>query len=163
MDQLEFAGNIINGVGTHSELFIPGRSKLMNCPHDWPEKLFPGSLNVRISKFPAEFAARGLLPLAKSLDTAGFEPQFTIPRDLMLNNKLNAAQGFLHRGDAQVWSALLITSGQEALCWTLRRFGSGLTDQIELVSSVGLRSELSLTRDREWPAVVRMFGHWRRS
>jgi CTP-dependent riboflavin kinase len=163
VDQLEFVGNVINGIGKHSELFIPGRPQLSDCPVDWPIKLFSGSLNVRISKYPDEFAARGLPPLVTSLDIASFEPQFTIARHLMHINALAATQAMPHRGNAQVWRASLITSNREVQCWVLRRFGSALKDQIELVSSISLRNELGLVRDREWPAVVRMFGRWRSS
>jgi hypothetical protein len=162
MDQLEYVGNIVNGIGKHAELLVPGRSQLLNCPVDWPEKLFPGSLNVRISKYPAEFTQRGLPLSAKTLDVMAFEPIFIIPRDRMLNNKLTATQTMPDRGDGQVWSTLLTASEHTMRCWTLRRIGSGLSDQIELVSSAGLRNELGLTRDREWPVVVKIFGHWRR-
>jgi hypothetical protein len=160
---LEFAGNVVNGIGKHSELFIPGRSELPECPLDWPEKLFPGSLNVRISKYPNEFASRGLPPFATALDVAGFEPQFTIEQHLILENKLTATQAMPRRGEAQIWRALLIAPNHEVGCWILRRFGSALKDQIELVSSIGLRNELGLASDREWPVVVRMFGRWRSS
>ena len=163
MDQIEFAGKVVNGIGKHSELFVPGRSEVPDCAIGWPEKLLPESLNVRISKYPDEFAARRLPPFVATLDIAGFEPQFKIARHLMLNNTLAATQTMPHRGDAQVWMASLITSKQEVSCWVLRRFGSALKDQIELVSSVGLRNELGLTRDGNWPVVLRMFGRWQKA
>lgn len=129
-------------------------------PMDWPETLFPGSLNVRVAHFPKEFAARGLQPSAKALDTAGFAPEFMIRQELMLNNKLTATPSMPQRGTAQIWRASLEAADQQAPCWVLRRFGSGLDDQIELVSSASLRELMGLPCEQEWPAAVTMFCRW---
>jgi hypothetical protein len=95
------------------------------------------------------------------LDVAGFEPDFTIAQTLMRNNQLTPVPTMPNRGAAQVWRALLIVVNTQTKCWVLRRFGSGLGDQIELVSNIRLRDTLGLTRDRQWPATVTMFGEWR--
>jgi len=161
VESLNFGGIVINGYGKHSELVIPGRSALQSCPSDWPEKLIPGSLNILVSKFPAEFSARKLPASAKTLDIAGFEPAFTIAQTLMRNNRLTPLPNMPNKGTAQVWRALLIIADSQTKCWVLRRFGSGLEDQIELVSDIRLRDTIGLTRDRQWPAIVTMFGNWR--
>lgn len=163
MDQLEFAGSVVNGIGRHSELVIPGRLKIPGCPNDWPEELFPGSLNVLVTRYPDEFVSRGFPPVVTTLDVAGFEPQFSIARHLMHNNTLVATPAMPRRGDAQVWMASLVASEQEVRCWVLRRIGSALREQIELVSNVKLRDNLNLSRERRWPVVVKMFGYWRTS
>ncbi len=46
VDGLKFEGVVAAGIGKHSELIVPGRVVLREPPHDWPEVLFPGSLNV---------------------------------------------------------------------------------------------------------------------
>jgi hypothetical protein len=52
MDKLEFEGTVINGLGTHSELLVPGRALLPQAPTDWPETVHPGSLNLRVASYP---------------------------------------------------------------------------------------------------------------
>jgi len=160
MDELKFAGNIINGIGKHVELFVPGRNDIPTAPDDWPAKLFPGSLNVRIVEWPEEFVSHNLAPSAKVLDTAGFAPALTIPQNLMGNNQLTPIAAMPHKGTAQVWRATLEIADQELFCWVLRRFGSGLSMDLELVSDIGIRTKFGLTKDREWPAIVRMYGQW---
>lgn len=160
MNELRFSGKIVNGFGKHAELVVPGKSALPEAPTDWPEKLFPGSLNLLVTEFPFEFASRGLPTSAKVLDTAGFAPEFTIRQELMLNNKLKVTPTMPHRGTAQIWRASLEAADQRASCWVLRRFGSGLSNQIELVSVESLRELMGLLREQEWPATVTMFGRW---
>lgn len=162
MDELIFSGLIVNGIGGHSELIIPGRNDLEDAPAEWPERLFPGSLNVRVICYPPEFASRGLRSSTKVLDTAGFEPELVIPQAKMINNKLTPTVAFPTRGTAQVWRASIITEGRMIECWVLRRIGSGLADQIELVSEIKLRARLGVGREREWPARVIMQGRWQK-
>jgi hypothetical protein len=162
VNELKFAGRIVNGIGKHAELVIPGRNNLEGAPAEWPDHLFPGSLNLLVFQYPDEFIARGLQPSTRALDTAGFEPEFTIRQDLMLNNMFAATETMPHRGTAQVWRASLATVGGEMSCWVFRRFGSGLENHIELVSAIGLRSRLGLSCDQEWPAVVTMSGRWQK-
>jgi hypothetical protein len=152
---------IVNGIGKHSELLVPGRSDF-ECPiADWPVRLFPGSLNVRVSGYPDEFVRRGLRRSIAALDSAGFEPEFTIPQAQLGNNRLTPVLGMPDRGNAQVWRASLSANGLERTCWALRRIGSALTQDIEIVSSVSLRTSLGAERVRDWPAVVTMQGRWR--
>jgi CTP-dependent riboflavin kinase len=163
MNDLKFAGKIVNGIGKHAELVIPGCNILPMAPADWPEQLYPGSLNLSVSQYPDEFTARGLQPSTKALDMAGFEPEFTIRQNLMLNNRLTATETMPNRGTAQVWRASLKVIDREVSCWVLRRFGSTLANQIELISPIGLRGELGLSHEQEWSAVVTMFGRWQNS
>lgn len=160
MDELVFKGRVVNGIGRHAELHVPGKSLLSAAPDDWPEKPYPGSLNILVTQWPDAFSERKLAHSAKSLDMGGFAPAFTIPQNEMGNNQLGPRPDMAHRGTAQVWRALLNASDKETPCWVLRRFGSGLRDHIELVSEVGLRDSLGLSRDKEWPASLRMFGEW---
>ena len=46
----------------HHLPWIPGRDELIAAPSEWPERLWPGSLNVWIAAdgYLPEFAARGL-------------------------------------------------------------------------------------------------------
>ena len=161
MDQIKFSGSVVNGIGRHVELFVPGSGSVEKAPMDWPERLCPGSLNVRISRYPELFTERGLALTTKTLDVAGFQPAFTIPQAVLGNNQLKATLAMPHRGQGQVWRAVLEVSGRNMPCWVLRRFGSGLADQLELVSHKKMRDELQLTRDKEWPAVVTVFGQWK--
>ena len=160
MDELTFGGMIINGIGRHVELALPGRRELSEAPEDWPDALTPGSLNLRVTEFPAEFGALKLEPSVKSLDVAGFAPAFTIAQDAMGNNRLRPNSEMPHRGTAQVWRAVLSVESKQTPCWVLRRFGSGLRDQIEMVSEMHLRTALGLTVNHDWPASVTMFGTW---
>jgi hypothetical protein len=160
MDELIFIGNVVNGCGKHVELVVPGRNEISGAPADWPERLCPRSLNLLVSVYPPEFAARSIAKTAKSLDTSGFLPEFRIPQAAMKNNKLTPLPDMRDRGAAQVWRATLEANGQTRPCWVLRRFGSGLDKAIELVSETKLRDELSLLRERNWPAKVIMRGAW---
>lgn len=163
MDKLTFVGEIIKGRGGHKELGIPGRADLLGAPADWPARLFAGSLNVLIrpSGYPQEFTGRCIKLTVQSLDFAFFRPEFTIPRDQMRNNKLNAIPSMPNRGEAQVWRARLLVEGQNIVCWVRRRFGSGLTQELELVSGEGIRSTYKLPEEVRWPATVEVYGKWR--
>lgn len=159
-DHLEFMGKIVNGRGHHAELGIPGRILLPNAPEGWPEMLCPGSLNVLVNRYPQEFRARGLPDSVRTLDSGGFRPAFAIPPRLMSNNKLIPTSDAPSRGTAQVWRATITANGITAQSWVLRRIGSGLRDELELVSSEALRAVLGTDRTRDWPAEVTMWGQW---
>lgn len=155
---LVFDGVVINGRGGHAELGVPGRHELPSAPHDWPEQLFPGSLNLRVLQYPSEFRGRGLPESVKVLDAIPFGPEFTIPHGAMRNNKLTPTPAMPRRGTAQVWRTQLTANGHTVMCWVLRRIGSGLGRELELVSAEGLRAKLGLCRETEWPARVTVWG-----
>lgn len=132
-DELVFTGEVINGRNGHHQLVIPGRNDLQDAPKDWPEKLFPGSLNVLVSSYPVELGQRGLTNSVKVFDTAGFRPALAIPQAKMINNLLAPHQGMPERGKAQVWRATVTSNGKTIGCWVLRRIGSGLAQELELL------------------------------
>ncbi len=90
MDKLVFRGHIGSGVGNYSKMVIPGRTALACAPDDWPETLYPGSLNVKIVKdrYPDELLARCAGKLLQKLDSQVFSPAFEIPHDAIKGNKL---------------------------------------------------------------------------
>src|SRR6516164_917977 len=107
MNKLEFRGKVASGVGRYSTLSIPGRSKLNQAPSDWPESLFPGSLNVCVDAYPLGPAGRTLLTRVKELDRGRFAPTFEIRREDIGNNQLGPRPDLPRCGDAQVWRAEL--------------------------------------------------------
>jgi hypothetical protein len=119
MDNLVFAGDIVNGIGKHSRLIVPGGDKLPHPPNDWPVVLVPGSLNVHIKKYPDSFQQRGMGLSFDELDSGHFEPAFEIPQSLMLNNKLTPIPSNPRRGIAQIWKASIAANGYHMDCWVL--------------------------------------------
>jgi hypothetical protein len=159
-DRLRFEGFVTAGIGRHSELGIPGRADVATAPTDWPERLFPGSLNVRITAYPKAFAQHRLPETIRSLDSGLFVPTFEVRRDEIRNNRLSPTDAVPRRGDAQVWRATIETTDAMicASCWALRRFGSQVGEQLELVADIRLRD---LGLDDERRVVVAVFGSWR--
>ena len=137
-----FKGQISKGIGRHVELYVPGRDELENCHPDWPRKLQPGSLNVRISPdgYPDIFNEAGHRLTVKSLDNRIIKCAFEIPHISFGNNLLLPTKQKPTRGTAQVWSVLLEANGHSVPCWVLRRIGSGLGDVLEVVSHLYLRA-----------------------
>jgi len=160
MDELEFEGVIAAGIGKHSELIVPGRVVLRETPHDWPEVLFPGSLNVRVEEYPEALGRHGLLNRIAELDKSLFRPAFEIPREDLGNNQIYPRPGVPRGGDAQVWRAQIKTldGSLTLMCWALRRFGSGVGEQLEFVAAQKLRS-LGLEDNQR--VAVSLFGSWR--
>ena len=161
MDKLEFEGTVINGLGKHRELLVPGRSFLPQAPPDWPETFQPGSLNLKVTSYPPVWRRRGLGNSVKELDSGIFLPQFVISQNQLGNNLLSPTPAKPKRGIGQIWRASLAANGGELDCWILRRIESGLRDVLELVSGYPIRSRMGLERTRDWPATVTVYGHWR--
>jgi hypothetical protein len=159
VDELRFEGAVKAGIGRHSELIVPGRGVLRDAPHDWPESLCPGSLNIRVDHYPAVLDQRGLSNRIAELDRSLFRPEFEIPRDLLGNNQLRPRSGVPRGGDAQVWRARLTTlDGSLTLrCWALRRFGSRVGEQLEFVAAEKLRAQ-GLEEAQRVEACL--FGRW---
>jgi hypothetical protein len=160
MAELVFGGVVASGVGQHATLGVPGWDILQNVPHDWPRTLFPGSLNVKVDRFPESLSQRGLPPSVTSLDSCLFLPAFEILRAEFVNNRLAPREGSPRCGDGQVWRAniLPIGSHEHIHCWALRRFGSRVGEQLELVSEKRLRSDALQDNQR---LIVTLFGSWR--
>jgi len=151
MESIAFEGSIVSGVGRHVELQVPGRENLPHAPKDWPTVLCKGSLNVRIQQdgYPDLFEQIGLPKTTKSLDKKPIKCSFEIGQSEFGNNQLVPNDAMPHKGAAQVWRAILTTTETGIACWVLRRYGSGLGDQIEIVSAAHLRSEYHLTDGQE--------------
>jgi hypothetical protein len=159
VSELVFWGTVCDGIGKHSTLHVPGRSELKDAPQDWPERLFPGSLNVRALRYPRDFSAHGLKETMASLDSGEFTPAFEILRHQLGNNRLGPRPGIPRGGDAQVWRARISAdNGLTLKCWGLRRFGSGVCDQLEFVAELRLR-DAGLHNGQMVSAVL--LGTWR--
>jgi hypothetical protein len=136
MDELVFEGLVVKGHGWFADMVVPGREKLAEAPPDWPEVLEPGSLNLKVLSYPAEFEAHGLRATVTELDRLRFRPVLVIPREAIIGNRLRAEEGQLSKGVAQVWRARFECAGGSLNCWVMRRIGSGYTDRLEVVASV---------------------------
>lgn len=129
-------------MGCHASLFVPGRALIAQADEDWPLTLYPGSLNIRVDSLPPQLKEKGLPASVEALDNRLFAPAFEIRRDQFGNNKLRPTPEMPRRGDAQVWRAKIMTDGREIVeCWVLRRFGSRVEEQLEIVANRRLRGE----------------------
>jgi hypothetical protein len=149
MRKLEFIGTVRSNEGAFSrEMVIPGRKRLVLAPKDWPEKLAPGTLNIAIRNngFPNDFDQLGKGDGLKKLDEGKFWPELAIPPWQIEGNTLEPTPDEPVRGSAQVWRAELQvpSTGKSATCWMLRRLGSDIISEIELVSHEHLRRRLNL-------------------
>ena len=146
LEPLVFVGAITSGVGKHVELHVPGRDEMPQAPADWPSVLCRGSLNVRIlvDGYPALFLQQRFGNTVRSLDTNCYPCAFEISQSQFGNNMLLPNPSEPRKGSAQVWKAVLTTNDQNIPCWVLRRYRSGLTDQLELLSDRHLRTAYHL-------------------
>lgn len=137
---LTFHCVVRSGKGRHSRIAIPGKHKLRDSADDWPEQLYPGSLNALIlaGGYPEGFDALGRGVGMKKLDEGAFCPAFVIPADQITSNS---------RGDGQVWRAIVLvpSTGAECACWVFRRIRSTIRRQIELVANERLRDRLGIS------------------
>jgi hypothetical protein len=161
MDKLEFEGHVVNGIGRHRELVVPGRSLLPQAPEDWPETLARGSVNIRITSYPPAWRDHGLAENVKALDTDVYPALFLISQSQFGNNQLHPTPSKPKRGIGQVWRATLTANSDKLDCWVLRRIDSALWDVLEIVSADSIRSRMNLDPTTNWPATVAMHGHWR--
>jgi hypothetical protein len=152
MRKLEFIGAVRSNKGEFSrDMVVPGRKGLVLAPADWPLKLAPGTLNIAVNKdgFPEGFEEIGTGDGLNKFDEGKFRPEFAIPPWRIAGNTLQPTPDQLMRGAAQVWRAELqvISTDRVAKCWMLRRLGSGIVSQIELVAREHLRSRFDLCDD----------------
>jgi hypothetical protein len=103
---------------------------------------------------------RRLTNRVSELDQERFVPEFEILRNEFRNNKLGPRPGVPRGGDAQVWRALLRHGGVGTVikCWALRRFGSQVGEQLELVADRRLRD---FGLDDGLRVEVALLGEWR--
>ena len=146
MEAIEFKGKVGSGVGKYVELHVPGRGELPQSPDDWPWVLCKGSLNIHVDPdgYPELFDEIGLPRTTRSLDQKPIACSFEIGQSEFGNNKLQPTETMPQRGAAQVWRAILIANEQKIACWVVRRYGSGLRDQLEVVSDLHLRTAYGL-------------------
>jgi hypothetical protein len=149
MRKLEFSGVVRSNQGAFSQaMVIPGRKSLVLAPDDWPEKLAPGTLNIAIQDggYPNNLDELGKGDGLKKLDEGNFRPELAIPPWRIVGNTLQPTHDEPLRGSAQVWRAKLevASTGEFAACWFLRRLGSDIVSQIELVSDEHLRPRMNL-------------------
>jgi hypothetical protein len=147
-----FTGKVQSNMGRFAnEITLPSRSNASVCPPDWPSRIEPGTLNVRIDAdgFPTSFNEIGSSDGLKKLDEGRFAPAFVIPHDAIRGNTLPPKSNRPLRGTGQAWRARITVCGTGASheCWMFRRIGSTLRDQIELVSEQRIRSVLNLNQD----------------
>lgn len=162
LQKITFIGEVVNGRGTHSELFVPGRVELNSSHVNWPTKLSPGSLNIKIrhNGYPIEFSQHKLRATVSSLDKSLFKAAFEIKREQFRNNILFPSKHTPNGGDAQVWISKLEVNNRLIPCWVLRRYGSRLRTELEVVSDVKIRTTISLSTDIDWPCKLYLYGEW---
>ena len=80
------------------------------------------------------------------LDSGVIEPTVVLPWDKIGNNRLRPKAGKPRRGTGQFWPAVLtiVATGGSLDCWLFRRIDSTIKSQLELVSSLHLKTQLSL-------------------
>ena len=158
---LEFFGTVKDGVGRFSkQLVVPGRESLPTSIRDWPEALYPGTLNVQVSSYPDSYLDRFGSADVRHLDSRAWRPEIELPFDAIVGNTLPPTAKNPDRGRAQVWRASLqrADSGDGALCWVLRRIGSGLHQVLEIVSDRRLREVLGIQSGD--PVTLLVEGEW---
>ena len=88
-----------------------------------------------------------------------FVPAFEILRGQFANNRLSPRSDMPRCGDAQVWRAKIVGEvGEVGECWVLRRFGSQVGEQLELVADRRLRDDG--LHDGQLVTVT-LYGHWK--
>ncbi len=149
MREFIFSGTVRSNSGRfHKEMIVPGRGGLPAPPQDWPKELAPGTLHIEISAdgWPAALSDCGTGDGLMKFDQGGVRPEFTIQQQEIAGNTLKPKPEQPLRDPAQVWRAELtvLTIGKTTRCWMLRRIGSRIASQIELVADRHLGTSLSL-------------------
>ena len=154
---ITFRGYVRTGLGKYSAMVIPGRSKVPDAPSSWPEKLERGSLNIGLdgNACPSQFVVNNE-PDVRKLDSGLLPPAFVIPQRLIKNNGLRPTEKNPSKGTAQVWRARLYVVDKDlrAECWVLRRIGSRIKKQLEIVSDRHIRNELGLVDGSEVEVIL---------
>lgn len=123
---LVFHAVVQDGEGAFSRMAFPGPDEINGAPADWPgpEKMQPGSLNCRVTKFPWNFRwAAGPGDRIQKLDSGRFTPEFTIPAEMIENNRLEPDDENPRRGTAQIWRCAVRNedTGEDFEAWHVRR------------------------------------------
>jgi hypothetical protein len=163
MDTVRFVGVVVKGCGKFSvQLRLPTKDQLSVAIRDWPAIAAAGTLNVHVepSGFPLEYLANFKEPSFRHLDSRRFAPEAELPWADIGNNTLPPLPERPDRGRAQVWRASItnLRTKDLRICWMLRRMGSGLRSQLELVAHENLRAALTLLDGS--PVEVTIEGAW---
>lgn len=140
---------------------MPGKAILSTPIRDWPEMLQAGTLNVRVEGgFPADFIRNLGRADVRLLDSRRFTPEAELKWTEIRGNTLPPQPGQPDRGNAQVWRATLrnVNTGTACPCWAVRRIGSGLSLDLELVAGENLRDRLGLPDGT--PVELELEGEW---
>lgn len=146
---IRFRGKVRSGKGKHNQMVIPGRDSLAHPSAHWPDRFFPGSLNIGIPPdgYPNGFRDpdNGGMGVA-ALDQGIPKPLLVLPWDKIENNGLRPKPGKPTRGTGHFWRAILtvVATGRSTGCWIFRRIDSTINRQLEIISESPLRSALSL-------------------
>jgi hypothetical protein len=165
-ESMRFFGVAAEGCGRFAEeLILPTKDRLSQPIRDWPDLPAEGTLNVHIeeSGFPPEYLANFKEASFRCLDTRLFVPEAELPWTDIGGNTLPPTPSRPDRGRAQVWRATIINVKREAmhLCWVLRRIGSALRVELELVADENLRNAMLIEDGTK--VEVRMEGTWKRA
>jgi len=124
--------------------------------------LAAGTLNIHVKRsgFPAAFLDNFKDHSFRHLDLRRFKPEAELPWSDIGGNTLPPTPDKPDRGSAQVWRASLLNlqTKNDHLCWVLRRIGSDLRSEVELVSDENLREALNLSDGS--PVQIGVEGAW---
>ncbi|WP_435640839.1 hypothetical protein [Micavibrio aeruginosavorus] len=124
---LTFRCAVRPGEGAFNRMVFPGRTALDDeAAKDWPETLCPGSLNCGVIEFPSNFdALSGDGDRIEKLDHGIFVPEFEIPREMIVNNRVvpYSPRDNQRMGIAQAWHCAVRNddSGECFQAWHVRR------------------------------------------
>jgi hypothetical protein len=148
MRTLVFKGSVHSNKGRfHREMVVPGRETLRSSPTDWPAQFAPGTLNIQVDlESCVGLGEIGSSVGVKKFDEGQFKPALVIPQNEIVGNTLKPKAGEPQKGTGQAWRAELLVNatGATTKCWMLRRIGSSIASQIELISEDHLRNRLNL-------------------
>ena len=124
-------------------LLVPERIELTLCLLD------PGAEQTLADACADRFSEYFRLSGDSIPDAGEFRPEFVIQQNEIVGNTIEPSRKRPRKGIGQVWRAKLrvISTDQETECWVLRRIGSGIASQLELVSDKNLRAHLGLPED----------------
>lgn len=150
MRTLEFIGTVQTGRCRFAhEMVIPGRDSLFLKPEDWPRRLAPGTLNIKINDggFPPGFDDIGKGEGLTRLDEGNFGRALLISPWKIAGDTISYDSDNPTKGMGEIWRAKLqvVATGQATKCWMFRRIGSDMTSVIELLSEENLRTRLNLS------------------
>ncbi len=152
------------GEGRFSRMVFPGRAALGDEAKDWPVEPCPGSLNCKILTFPDNFnQLAGDGDRIEKLDHGIFVPEFSIPREAILNNRVgpHGPNDNPRMGIAQAWKCAVQNddTGERFDAWHVRRIDGTYPvfhGTIELMADRKLRASHQLNDNT--PLTITMYS-----